>query len=251
MLFTAAWDGVSRAWDARRGLQLLSFGEQTAKRRAAKQARHAAGSTSQDSGKGSIKYLAVSDGELYTTQGKHLVSWCWEREPLVLAAAAKDNTLLRELLDAGAVVDAQGAVRERTALMHAAICGNAVAATALLDAGADFDAEDTLMQTAVDYAADNSMEVSKVILDAVEAPMKDWDTPMCKLLLASIGLHEYIGMFEDLEFDGDTMVLLDDESLRLDLGIKRGNHRTLLLKTIKERVKCDGEWSLLLLWHDN
>merc|ERR1711865_894269 len=103
------------------------------------------------------------------------------------------------------------------------------------------------MQTAVDYAADNSMEVSKVILDAVEAPMKDWDTPMCKLLLASIGLHEYIGMFEDLEFDGDTMVLLDDESLRLDLGIKRGNHRTPMLKTIKERVKCDGEHGS----HDN
>ena len=30
MLFTAGWDGVARAWDASRGMQLLGFGEQQA-----------------------------------------------------------------------------------------------------------------------------------------------------------------------------------------------------------------------------
>lgn len=243
ILFTGAWDGVARAWDARRGKQLLSFGEQAVKKRMAKQAKKASGSTAVDSGKGTLKCVAVDDGELFTTQDKHVISWCWEREPLVLAAAAQDNTLLRELLDAGAVVDAQGAVRERTALMHAAIGDNATAAKALLEAGADFDAEDTLMRTPVDYASAKSQDVSKVILDAVDAPMKDWDTPLCKLLLASEGLNEYISLFEDLEFDGETMMLLDDESLRLDLGIKRGNHRATMLRAIRARVKADGSSS--------
>ena len=27
VLFTAGWDGIARAWDARRGKQLLSFGD--------------------------------------------------------------------------------------------------------------------------------------------------------------------------------------------------------------------------------
>lgn len=240
MLFTAGWDGVTRAWDARGGRQLLSFGEQAAKKKMTKAAKKAAGATAQDSGKGSVKSLAVDDGELYVTNGKVIVSWCWEREPLVLAAAAKDNTLLTELLDAGAVVDAQGNVRDRTALMHAALSDNGPAARALLNAGADYDAEDTLMKTPVDYAAEHSQEVSELILNAVEAPMADWDTPLCKLLLASVGLNEYMSLFEDLDFDGETMMLLDDESLRLDLGIKRGNHRKALLKAIAERTKRDA-----------
>jgi ankyrin repeat protein len=240
MLFTAGWDGVTRAWDARGGRQLLSFGEQAAKKKTSKASKKAAGATAQDSGKGSLKSLAVEDGELYTTNDKVIVSWCWEREPLVLAAAAKDNNLLTELLDAGAVVDAQGNVRDRTALMHAALSDNAPAARALLDSGADYDAEDTLMKTPVDYAAEHSQEVSELIINAVEAPMADWDTPLCKLLLASVGLNEYISLFEDLDFDGETMMLLDDESLRLDLGIKRGNHRKALLKAIAERVKRDA-----------
>lgn len=240
MLFTAGWDGVTRAWDARGGRQLLSFGEQAAKKKMSKATKKAAGATAQDSGKGSLKSLAVDDGELYTTNGKVIVSWCWEREPLVLAAAAKDNNLLTELLDAGAVVDAQGNVRDRTALMHAALSDNGPAARALLDAGADYDAEDTLMKTPVDYAAEHSQIVSELIINAVEPPMKDWDTPLCKLLLASVGLNEYTSLFEDLDFDGETMMLLDDESLRLDLGIKRGNHRKALLKAIAERTKRDA-----------
>lgn len=64
---------------------------------------------------------------------------------------------------------------------------------------------------------------------------------MCKLLLASVGLHEYIPLIEDLEFDGETMMLLDDDSLRLDLGVKRGNHRAALLKAIAARKAHDGD----------
>ena len=240
MLFTAGWDGIARAWDARGGRQLLSFGEKAAKKTAAKLSKKAAGATAKASGKGTLRSLTVEDGELYTSNDKAIVSWCWEREPLVLAAAAKDNTLLTELLDAGAVVDAQGAVRDRTALMHAALSDNAPAARALLDSGADYDAEDTLMKTPVDYAAEHSQEVSELIINAVEAPMSDWDTPLCKLLLASVSLNEYMSLFEDLEFDGETMMLLDDESLRLDLGIKRGNHRKALLRAIAERTKRDA-----------
>jgi hypothetical protein len=140
---------------------------QAAKKREAKLGKKNAGTTAQDGGKGTIKCLAVDDGELYTSNGKYINSWCWEREPLVLAAAAKDNVLLRELLDAGAVVDAEGAVRARTALMHAAIGDNAVAAKALLAAGADFDAEDSMMKTPVDYASENSQEVPLLFIGAV------------------------------------------------------------------------------------
>ena len=72
--------------------------------------------------------------------------------------------------------------------------------------------------------------------------MADWDTPLCKLLLASVGLNEYISLFEDLDFDRETMMLLGKQSLRLDLGIKRGNHRKALLKAIAERTKRRWRW---------
>ena len=190
MLFTGAWDGVARAWDARGGQHLLSFGENEVKKKAEAMGKKAAGTTAKDSGKGTLKGLCVEDGQLFTTRDKVIFSWSWEREPLVLATAAKDNSLVSELLDAGAVVDARGNVRERTALMHAALSDNTEAAKMLLNAGADIDAEDTQLHTPVDYAAENSQGVSKIIVDKLEAPMVQWDTPMCKLLLASVGLHE-------------------------------------------------------------
>jgi hypothetical protein len=125
----------------------------------------------QDSGKGTLKGLAVDDGQLFTTRDNLCLSWAWEREPLVLATAAKDNALVSELLEAGAIVDARGNVRERTALMHAALSDNADSAKLLLEAGADIDAEDTQLHTPVDYAAENSVGVSKVIVDKLQAPM--------------------------------------------------------------------------------
>ena len=47
-------------------------------------------------------------------------------------------------------------------------------------------------------------------------------------------------LFEDLEFDGDTMLMLDDEALKLDLGIRRGNHRAAILTSISKYKKGGG-----------
>ena len=184
MLFTACWDGIARAWEPRSGTQLLEFAEPSDSKKTAKNLKKAGSGTTKST---ALKSLVVDDGKLFVAKGNVVHSWCWEREPLILAAAAKDITLLTELLDAGAVVDARGAVRERTALMHAAITDTPEAAKALLRAGADIDAEDSLLKTPVDYAAEHSRACAKAILDQVTAPMAMWDTPLCKLLLTSIG----------------------------------------------------------------
>jgi cytohesin len=90
--------------------------------------------------------------------------------PLMAAAMGGHEDAARELIDAGAAVDAVNA-KQRTALMFAAEAGSAPCVRVLTGGGAQVDAADQSGRTALFYAASlGGPEATQALLDAGADP---------------------------------------------------------------------------------